>query len=133
MVMLVSISKIIPRFESEVTAMNSIAEKTDIKVLKSYPQEKVWNVVISFPEAVAGYRKNITVAGPLDYVLYQIQGWTDEPVDLNEISLMAYNENTTEYKLVKGDDASVPERIQTEMLDTAREAMLDAENTLSNK
>lgn len=105
----------------------------DIKVLKSYSGDKVWNVAISFPEELEGYKNNSKVAGPLDYVLYQIQGWTDEPVDLNELRLMAFNENISEYKLVKGDDVSVPERVQYEMLSKAREAMLEAEETLSNE
>jgi hypothetical protein len=46
---------------------------------------------------------------------------------------MAFNENTSEYKLVKGDDVSVPERVQYEMLSKAREAMLEAEETLSSE
>lgn len=119
------------RFESEVTAMGSTVEKADIKVLKGYPEDNVWNVVISFPEVLEEYTTNSKVAGPLDYVLYQIQGWTDEPVDLNELRLMAYNENTKEYKLIKGDDYSVPERVQSEMLSEARDAMLETEETLS--
>lgn len=113
--------------------MNSIIEKADIKVLKSYPKDKVWNVVITFPEVLAGYHNNSKVAGSLDYVLYRIQGWTDEPVDLNELRLSAFNMSTNEYKLVKGDDVSVPERTQTELLNAAREAMTDAENALSMK
>lgn len=113
--------------------MNSIAEKADIKVLKSYPKDKVWNVALSFPEVLAGYKSNSKVAGALDYSVYQIQGWTDEPVDLNEVRLMAFNMGTGEYKLVKGDDASVPERIQLEMLNEAREAMIEAEETLRNQ
>lgn len=104
----------------------------DIKVLKSYPNDNVWNVVISFPEAVEGLTVNANVAGPLDYLLYRIQGWTDEPVDLNELRLVAFNETTNEYKLVKADDETVPERVQSEMLSNAREAMLEAEDSLSN-
>lgn len=119
------------RFESEVTAMGSTVEKADIKVLKGYPEDSVWNVVISFPEVLEEYKNNSKVAGSLDYVLYQIQGWTDEPVDLNELRLMAYNESTKEYKLIKGDDYSVPERVQSEMLAEARDAMLETEETLS--
>lgn len=101
--------------------------------MKSYPDDKVWNVVISFPETLEGLRNNSKVAGPLDYLLYQIQGWTDEPVDLNELRLMAFNENTHEYKLVKADDESVPERVQSEMLSVAREAMLEAEDSLASQ
>jgi hypothetical protein len=104
----------------------------DIKVLKSYPADKVWNVVISYPEALEGMRNNAKVLGPLEYLLYQIQGWTDEPVDLNELRLMAFNEDSNEYKLIKADDESVPERVQYEMLSAAREAMLEAEESLSS-
>jgi hypothetical protein len=113
--------------------MGSTVDKADIKVLKGYPEDKVWNVVISFPEAVEGFKNNGKVAGPVEYLLYQIQGWTDEPVDLNELRLMAFNEDTREYKLVKGDDDTVPERIQYEMLSNAREAMFAAEESLSTK
>jgi hypothetical protein len=113
--------------------VTSAVEKTEIKVLKAYAADKVWNVVISFPEELEGFKSNANLAGPLDYVLHQIQGWTDEPVDLNEIRLMAYNEDTREYKLVKADDESVPERVQSELLSAAREAMFEAEDTLSNK
>lgn len=105
----------------------------DIEVLKSYPEDNVWNVVISFPEATEGLRNNTKVTGPLEYVLYQIQGWTDEPVDLNELRLVAFNENTNEYKLVKAEDETVPERVQSEMLSAAREAMLDAEDSLASE
>lgn len=105
----------------------------DIKVLKSYPNDNVWNVVISFPEVVEGLKANPKITAPLDYLLYQIQGWTDEPVDLNELRLVAFNEDTNEYKLVKADDETVPERVQSEMLSAAREAMQEAENRLTNE
>lgn len=113
--------------------MVSSVEKTDIKVLKAYSDDKVWNVVISFPEELEGYKNNSKLAGPVEYVLYQIQGWTDEPVDLNELRLMAFNESTSEYKLVKGDNDNVPERVQYAMLSAAREAMSAAEEALSSK
>lgn len=105
----------------------------DIQVLKSYSGDKIWNVVISFPEELEGYKSNSKVSGPLDYVLYRFQGWTDEPVDTTDLRLMAYNENTKEYKLVKGDDDTVPERVQYEMLTAAREAMFEAKETLTSE
>lgn len=112
--------------------MVTAVEKAEIEVLKAYPGDKIWNVVITFPDELDGFRSNINVKGSLDFALYQIQGWTDEPVDLNEMQLMAYNESKREYKLVKGDDEDVPENVQMELLSAAREAMLNAEDALSS-
>jgi hypothetical protein len=113
--------------------MHTTVEKAEIKVLKAYPADKAWNVVLSFPDSVASLKRNQNIAGSLEYTLFKIQSWTDEPVDLNEVHLAAINTDTNEYKLVKGDDASVPERVQYEMLSEAREAMSEAENTLLSK
>lgn len=113
--------------------MSSIVESADIKVLKGYPEDKVWNVSISFPEILEGLEKTAKVTAPVEYSLYQIQGWTDEPVDLNELRLAVFNTETSEYKLSKGDDANVPERVQSEMLNTARDIMFDTTEFLSRK
>ena len=113
--------------------MSVVVDKADIKVLKGFPEDKVWNVVISFPEAVEGLIHKSSVRGPLDYLLYKIQSWTDEPVDLNELRLVGYNENTNEYKIVKGDDEDVPEGVQYDLLARAREVMSEAHETLSSR
>lgn len=110
--------------------MESIADGVQVEVLKSYPEDKVWNLSLIFPNAIEDKQNNAKASGPFDYALYQIQSWTDEPVDLNELRIAAINPNG-EYKLLKGDNDLIPERVQSIVLIEARNAMLDAEDALS--
>lgn len=106
---------------------NGVAE---VEVLKSYPEDHVWNVSLTFPTVLEGKKNNAKAAGTFEYALYQVQGWTDEPVDLNELRIAAISRDG-EYKLLKGDNDSIPERVQSGMLVDARNAMNDAEDALN--
>ena len=109
--------------------MTSLDEK-NITILKGYPEDKVWNVVVSFPELLEGMTEVETVPGPVERRIYSVQGWTDEPVDLNEVSLVEFNEDGGVYRLVTADDEDLPERVQMEMLDKARSIMQSCKETV---
>lgn len=109
----------------------SSVESAEVEVLKAWPEDKVWNVVISFQSAAEGLRNNVNVANPLSYSVFRIEGWTDEPVDMNEVLLIAVNSSTEEYKVMAGDDESVPESVHMRMLSEARDIMFDVSERLT--
>lgn len=114
------------------SSLSSI-ENAKVEILKALPQDKVWNVVIAFPGAAEGLQNDINVTAPLTYSLSRIEGWTDEPVDMNEVMLIAANNSAQKYKLVAGDDESVPDAVQTRLLSEARDIMFDVSEDLSRR
>lgn len=113
--------------------MSSIVDNAEVEVLEAYPADRVWNVIITLPESIKGLKHNSNVSSPYDYSIYRIQSWTDETVDLNETMLVAANLKERQYKLLKGEDDSIPESVQVRMLAQARDIMFRVAENLQKK
>lgn len=105
--------------------MQSLMVKGKIK--KIARDGDAWKVAISFPESYKPLTRNANCSGELEYSLYRIEGWTDETLDLHEVQVAAINPDTKEFKVVAGDSSLLPERVKTDILTAARDAMHDAE------
>lgn len=103
-----------------------------VEVSEAYPEDKVWKVEIDLdnefdPEGlnrVAEVKKGSGVR----YALETVTGWTDEPVDANQIVVVAHNDK--EYTRYSGDSENLPDSVQFHMLDKARDTMFEVSEAL---
>lgn len=116
--------------------MGHTPEEAEIEVLDistaTYSQEKAWHLAVSFPDIVAGLKNKEHVSAPVEHAIYRVQSWTDEPVDLHEVQIAAFNSVTKEYRLMKGDDDTLSEKVRAKTLTDSREIMFKVAESLNS-